>query len=254
MSLESQIADLVSSSNALIAYFNGKKGAIDSAVAAAIAAVPETTRSWYVDQANGLDTNAGTQAAPFRTLEKAINSTPRSGLCLILLMGDYDLRTVPVASCATVRITGLVVNGVRPKFRPAYIPTLDANGAITANVMAGFSLPLGNITISLRYLDLVLPTSDGVTPAPSTSSSGALIRASSTTDRPVTLNVVFEQMNVTKGSGWAGSLIGVSNVTAIFACSTSTFPSDFAGRYVSDVAAGTLTKDLGNFISNLVSL
>ena len=254
MSLESGIADLTTATNNLITYFNGKKTAIDVAVAAAIAAVPDTSRTWYVDQTSGLDTNAGTQAAPFKSFEKAISSTPKSGFCLVLLVGDYELRTVPFVGCSTFRVTGVLNNGVKPKLKPFYLPTVDAGGVTTAYNMAGFNLALNNNAISLRDIELVLPTIAGVNPAPINARAGAFVRTLAGSDLPASLNVIFENLTVTKAADWFGVLIGVTGSCLTFACNASTFPGDFAGRYVSNVAAGALTKDQNNIISNLASL
>ncbi|WP_162939262.1 hypothetical protein [Pseudomonas sp. TMW 2.1634] len=79
MSLESQIADLVSAANGLITVFSAKKSSIDAAVAAAIAAVPANKKIFYVHQLNGLDTNDGSITAPLKTIDKALANTPYGG-------------------------------------------------------------------------------------------------------------------------------------------------------------------------------
>lgn len=254
MSLETDVATLVTKTTQLIDYFGGKKTAIDLAVAAAIAAVPDTSRTWYVDQINGSDLNPGTQAAPLKTFERAISSTPKSGFCLAMLLGDYDLKTVPFVGCSTLRVTGVLNNGVKPKIKAFYLPTVDGSGVTTANNMSGFNLALNNNAISFRDIELVLPSIAGVNPTPNNTRAGAFIRTLAGSDLPASLNVIFENVAVTKASDWFGVLIGVTGSCLVFACNASTFPSDFAGRYVNNITAGTLTKDLGNVICNLPSL
>jgi len=51
------------------------------------AAIGLWNRTFYVDQTNGDDNNPGTADAPFKTLEKAINSTPIDGKCVVYLLG-----------------------------------------------------------------------------------------------------------------------------------------------------------------------
>lgn len=254
MSLESSIADLTTAANGLITYFNTKKAGIDAGVAAAIAAIPDTTRIWYVDQINGLDTNAGTQVAPFKSFEKAISSTPKSGFCFVYMTNDYTLNTVPYVGCSTFRIIGLPTNSVRPKLKPVYLPSVDGGGVTTAYNMSGFNLALNNNAISIRDVDLVLPTIAGLAPVPNNARAGAFIRTLAGSDLPASLNVIFENVVCTKAADWFGVLLGVTGSGLIFACNASTFPGDFAGRYVSNIAAGALTKDQGQIISNLTSL
>ena len=235
MSLETDVATLVTKTTQLIDYFGGKKTAIDLAVAAAIAAIPDTSRTWYVDQINGSDLNPGTQASA-------------------MLLGDYDLKTVPFVGCSTLRVTGVLNNGVKPKIKAFYLPTVDGSGVTTANNMSGFNLALNNNAISFRDIELVLPSIAGVNPTPNNTRAGAFIRTLAGSDLPASLNVIFENVAVTKASDWFGVLIGVTGSCLVFACNASTFPSDFAGRYVNNITAGTLTKDLGNVICNLPSL
>jgi hypothetical protein len=51
----------------------------------------------YVDPANGLDTNDGTQAHPFKTIEKAAQNLV-NGETIYLLAGTYDTTTQPATS------------------------------------------------------------------------------------------------------------------------------------------------------------
>lgn len=79
---------LMSDVSALIAAYNTKKTEIDAAVTAAQTAVLANNKAYYVDPVAGLDTNAGTQAAPFKTLKKACDSVPIGGFGDITIIGD----------------------------------------------------------------------------------------------------------------------------------------------------------------------
>ena len=48
----------------------------------------------YVDQVNGNDDNDGTQARPFKTLQKAFNSVPVGGVVNVHLLSDYVLTSI----------------------------------------------------------------------------------------------------------------------------------------------------------------
>lgn len=71
--------------NALKSYFTTKRSEIEAAVAAAQSAVLANNKTFYVNSVTGSDANAGTEAAPFKTLNKAINSVPIGGLGTIWL-------------------------------------------------------------------------------------------------------------------------------------------------------------------------
>ncbi|MFG0398859.1 hypothetical protein, partial [Pseudomonas sp. zjy_11] len=64
----------------------------------------------------------------------------------------------------------------------------------------------------------------------------------------------LENVAVTMAADWFGNFIGLTSSSLILATTNVQFPSGFAGRYVSNVAAGALVKDLGHVMSNLASL
>ncbi|UVL65717.1 DUF1565 domain-containing protein [Pseudomonas sp. B21-031] len=253
MSLESDVANLVTQTNSLLAYFQTRKAGIDAAVAAAIAASPETSRSWYVDPVNGLDTNKGTQAEPFKTINKAIAVTPPSGVCTAYVMDDYDMPAGIGSLNSVLILVGVAKNGVRPKLKPKYITSTDANNITTTN-MTGFNMYLASNLISIRDMDIYLPSPAGFTPAPNNARAGSFFRGFSSVNVPTVFNVSLENVAVTMAADWFGNFIGVTSSSVVLATTNVSFPSGFAGRYVSNVAAGALVKDLGHVMSNLASL
>ncbi len=90
MSLETQIASLVTAANNLTAAVNGKVAEIDAKVDAATKSVPsaivaEMSKVLYVDAASGLDSAVGSQNAPLRTIEAALTKIPAGGIGVIYL-------------------------------------------------------------------------------------------------------------------------------------------------------------------------
>jgi hypothetical protein len=84
MSLESQVAALVSAASNLTSQVAGKMAGIDQKIDEATAAVPETIRgladqSFYIDAIEGDDTNEGTMAAPLRTSSEAARRAVQGG-------------------------------------------------------------------------------------------------------------------------------------------------------------------------------
>lgn len=90
MSLETQIAALVTAANTLTAAVDGKVAEIDVKVNQATAAVPATVRAevvkdLYVDAAVGDDNNAGTMGAPLKTVGAALGKIITGGVGFIFL-------------------------------------------------------------------------------------------------------------------------------------------------------------------------
>ena len=50
------------------------------------------SRTFYVDQVNGDDGNDGSESAPFKTIQKAIDSVPANGKGFIHILGDYTVE------------------------------------------------------------------------------------------------------------------------------------------------------------------
>lgn len=91
MSLETQIAALVTAANNLTSSVNGKMGQIDDKVDAAVASVPaeivaRMARVQYVDYVGGDDANTGNSLGQAkRTIKAAIDSSPRGALLTVYL-------------------------------------------------------------------------------------------------------------------------------------------------------------------------
>ena len=103
-----------------------------------LAAIPDPTI--YIDSNRGLDTNAGTKAAPYQTLGKLLTALPTAGACIALANDSlFDLNGTGVSFSTTGSIA---VNGAsdtnrvtftnydpggypsqRPRIRNRYLPT-----------------------------------------------------------------------------------------------------------------------------------
>ncbi|HGY2299755.1 TPA: hypothetical protein ACNV18_001481 [Pseudomonas putida] len=249
MSLESQLAELTQTCNKLVEYFNTKKAGIDAALAAAIAAAPAMSRTWYVDQVAGSDANAGTKDAPFKTFEKAANSTPATGVCNINLMGDYTFTTLVRSSCAFILVSGAEAT-VQPKI---YLKYMDSGTSSGSTELAGFLLTGQSANIGIRKADLAFPSTAGATKLTATLLC-SFIRTNQRTNLPPMLGVSLEGLAVTMDATFYGALIGNSTSSVCLNANEVTFPSGFGGKYISTVAAGVDPKTLNNVLTNLPSL
>lgn len=245
MSLESQIADLVSATNSLIAAFNTKKAGIDAAVAAAIAAVPTNYKSYYVNALSGSDNAEGTAAAPLKTIDKAVGNTPVGGVCLVYLQADYQLTGVVNVDGRYLHVRSDTA-GVRRKLTSGYYSSTSGD-----TYMCGFVMHNGGYVMATD-LSLVLPSPAGIVPAPTgftysmfkTNMSGGTVLA----------GIKLTSCDITAPADWAGWVLGSPNSALVFEAYNVTFPAVFGGRYVYAAAAGTSPATLPNLLTNLPAL
>lgn len=256
MSLESDVANLGTQTTALINYFNTKKAGIDQAVKDAIAAVPDTSRGWWVDPVTGSDTNDGkTSATPFKSINKAMAATPNAGQCTVNLLNDYTVDANIGLSVNYLVIYGVnaVNSGVTPKLKFKYYVTNDSAGTPSTQ-LAGFIFYSQASNIELRNVDLDLPSPAGMNPQPITTRINSPFKTNAVSLLPPVIGVSMQVVKVTKAADFFGALIGQGSTAVIFQAVSCTFPSDMAGKYISTVAAGTDLKILTNIMTNLGTL
>lgn len=241
MSLESQIAELIAVNNKLVDYFNTKKGAIDAAVSAAVAAAPNITRVLYVDQVAGNDDNLGTTASPFRTIQRAIDVTPAGGRCEIWLLSDYTLST-------HIRLFGhkILVRGEETKGRRLilneFMPDNEALPRIGCFWQSAVSsVELSNLTISF-------PNSSAEV------SNYCALSISSGSNSPLLTSLRLHSCTLELRGTYRGRIIGPETSLVALAVYNTAIPSAMAGRIVPGVAAGTESKTLSHVITNLSTL
>ncbi|AOA05691.1 hypothetical protein [Pseudomonas sp. TMW 2.1634] len=243
MSLESQIADLVSAANGLITVFSAKKSSIDAAVAAAIAAVPANKKIFYVHQLNGLDTNDGSITAPLKTIDKALANTPYGGICAILLQADYLMS----ANVANLEGRFLELRSDDPANRRFLRPIYYDVSGVTQ--LTAFPASGGN-ALHFRDLKIELPSATGLTV---TVINNCLLRAGSTTSSAL-FPVKMTDTTVTDVAGATACIVSAGASAIVLECIGVTFPASFGGRYISGVASGAAPNTLANVMSNLSAL
>ncbi|MFJ2447275.1 hypothetical protein [Pseudomonas sp. NPDC087626] len=246
MSLESTIADLVTKTTNLLDYFNNKKAGIDSAVAAAIAAVPANLKVFYVNQLTGVDTNVGSTSAPLKTLDRALYNTPVGGVCRVYLQDDYTMLS-------NINVDGRFltvfsdVTGVRRKLNTTYYVAADG----TANYLSGFPVMNGG-QIMFQDVTINIPSSVGLA-IPPVGFTNSVFKTTSNGGTPL-VAVKLTQCEVIAPGDFSGAVMGIPNSAVIFEVLAVTFPANFGGRYVYGVAAGTAANTLSNVLTNLSTL
>lgn len=246
MSLESDVANLVTKAESLISYFQTRKSGIDSAVAAAIAAVPSNYKNFYVNQLTGADTADGSAAAPLKTIDKAISNTPYGGVVIVYLQTDYVWSS-------NINLDGRFLHlrsdtaGLRRKITSSYYQVSDG----TQTYLAGIVMYNG-AQMMTTDLSFVFPTPNGVNPAPA-GFTNSFFKTNSAAGT-VLAGVKISACDFTVGADWAGWVMASPNSAVVFEVYNSTFPAGFGGRYVNGVASGTSPATLPNLLTNLSTL
>lgn len=246
MSLESQVAELTTATNALLAIYNAKNASIEARVAAAIAAVPSMSKTFYINQLTGDDTAAGTAAAPLKTLQKALSNTPNGGQTIVYLQADYDLASNLAVDGRLLHIDTDTA-GVKRKLKCKYYVTPDG----LATWLGGFVSYYGGI-VMLSGVTLDLPSPAGLAPVPG-GLKNAVFMSNSGGGSPL-LIVKLSSCDVVAAADWVGSLVAASASAISFEVHNSTFPAGFGGRYVYGIASGTNPATLSNILTNLATL
>jgi len=128
----------------------------NSNLVSAINEVPNImSKTFYVDSVNGDDGNKGSQAAPFATPEKAMNSIPDGGFGIIYLKAGetFEINSLPVVRNKTLRFRKY---GTANK--PVFTNVCDASSSNTAK---------GILTINSIFLfeDIKVKTADFADPS-----------------------------------------------------------------------------------------
>jgi hypothetical protein len=141
------ISALTSEAARLLQVFQTKETSINAAVNAAVAAVPLQVKNYYVDAINGSDSNAGTSAAPFLTLNQAltmINGVSGLSATIWLAPGDagstytFDRNAILSNSCVIFRSSGS--GSIKPIIQMQYLEIQYNDNPTNGNY--GFTLCL----------------------------------------------------------------------------------------------------------------
>lgn len=246
MSLETEIAALSSKATALIDYFTGRKASIDSAVAAAVAAAPAISRTFYVNQLIGDDNAAGSSTAPFKTIDRAIASTPEGGVADIILVEDYALASIVAVGGRRAMVRG---DSSASNTRKLLLNEFAAEG--NTKRFGGFQV---NRAASLDFADLTISLPDSVGGmAGSPGSFYAMIFAGGNRlpgFMPVKLyNVAF----ALRGT-FTGKIIGSGFPCLSLTAVSCTIPAALEGSLIEGVTAGKDPNTIPYLVTNITKL
>ncbi|MBP1862129.1 hypothetical protein [Rhizobium herbae] len=258
MSLTSDIATLVGRADALINIFDAKKAAIDAAVAAAIATLPEMSRTYYVDQVAGNNANSGlVPEQPFQTIDRALSLAGAGRYVDIRLMANYTFTSPRIGLRAGqhlklgshLSVSGSirykVFLGVHARPEPEVVGDWE---------VGGFYCPsFGSNSINASSIEIVFPAAPGAGVMVNDSYNGFL--AGNVTDGPPVIGLELNGCTVTRPAGSVGVIFGARTHFAALMVKNTTFVTpDMAGKWVAGVAGGSTPASVGWVASNLATL
>ncbi|NTY91981.1 hypothetical protein [Pseudomonas putida] len=243
MSLETDIAALTAVNNKLVDTVNGKMAGINAAVSAAVAAAPNMVRVYWVDSQLGNDAdNIGSEASPFKTLQRAVDATPDGGRVQVWLSKDYVLDKHVNLQGRKLMVAGVTGAG-RKLVCNEFIPEGD-----TFLRMGSFWLS-NDSTIQFANMTLSLPASS----AGDLSAYYALAFGSGSS-APIMMQARLYNCAFELRGTFRGKIFGPGSVIFALSIIGTPVPSALNGQLVPGIAAGTLSKDVGHVITNLSSL
>ncbi len=135
----SEFQALVESNRRINETVENKVNEIDAAVQAAIKAIPELHKAFYVDYLSGSNSNLGTQSEPIKTIYEAVKRTPSNGSATIYLAKNQDhymsennaIFTDATNKTITLKSYG---TGTKPVIKMA-ISNSEVNGSIIHGFM-----------------------------------------------------------------------------------------------------------------------
>lgn len=206
--------------------------------------------SFYVDLGSGLDTNAGTQESPLRTIGKALSLTPPGGLCNVFLKSDYH-HTADTTYMVD-RGRRLSISGDGPIKNLTFATYTAMYSNVEHRVVNGIRTRGGNIAVHFYNINLVMPERAGAAGLPERAES-ALIQPVNFAYPANTVHVQFNACTLQVHTNRNGPLIadfGFINLMNNGLTVTGTI----AGNWLGSVAAGTASNTLPRLRTNLTSL
>ncbi|MFR0674645.1 hypothetical protein ACLUUI_14480 [Enterobacterales bacterium AW_CKDN230030176-1A_HGKHYDSX7] len=246
MSLETAIAGLTSQVTSLIDYFNGFKASSAKVIADAVAAAPEISRSFYVNQLSGDDNGTGKIDSPFKTLNRALSSTPNGGMVDIVLPENYTLAETLSVGSRRVMIRGDIEGpNSRKLILNEFMAYTNLKRFGSFQVTRGSSMDFGDLTISL-------PDSAGGLPVGMDSYYSLIFAGGSRL--PGFMQIKFYNMAFELRGAFTGKIVGAGFPSLAVTASASTIPAALEGSLIAGVSAGKDPNTIPNLLTNIAKL
>ncbi len=235
-----QITDLIAGYTELKQFYENETGEIEAARLAALSDISDAiaarlSLTVYVDQQNGNDSNDGSLASPFASMQAGINDAPEGGEVEVVLIGDYHMYDVVFTGNRIVNIVGDTGQGQS-------VLTFAANASNKPTEMGGFDSS-GNplAVILLSHVVITLGT------------AGAGVSDKHVFGTFSHMLVHLNNSEIVVGAGTDQNVLQSYQAMSILAKSV-VYTGTIAGRWRGDVASGTdpaTVPDIG--VTNIVS-
>lgn len=257
MSLESQIAALVTATTNLTdVVVGGKLEEIDATLAQGMLDLPShMQKTLYVDNVYGNDNNAGTYAAPLKTIKKACLLAPEEGYLRIYLMADVsDIYVWGVQDEGNYCRADVLIVGInrttklaqQNKIRMTWTPDEDGNYGCNMFYVGDTT----SYTVMLTSLDVEIDEEPPAVPLKSLTYRG-LISGNSGSKRGIKI-VNLANVNINNNSPTAKLIPNPEGIVMLAVAAVT--HTGMSGLWAGGATAGTLPKDTGRILSNLASL
>lgn len=248
MSLETSIGDLIASVNALRNEYAGKRDQINAALAEALSASVNATRTVFVDPAGGSDTNVGSPTAPVMTIDRAIEMVSDMVYGRILLLGNVKMMHRHEVACQHLEIAGASYVPGAANETPAVARGLqyasETTPAATGErrsagiyIVGGGTVTFSNIVNTIPNV----PAAIAVKTLYSFNSGGALIM------RNGSIEIESAETTATFADVWIPGRL-------VFGFSGGSIAASANGKILGGVAAGANPNSRWQYTSNLTSL
>lgn len=233
-----QITDLIQSFNECAAAYNNKKMQIDDALAEAVSLAPEVSRTFYIDQANGDDSAAGTALQPLTTFEEALSRTPDGGVLTAWVSGQFDLSHTVEVRNRMLRLIGVDV-------ATAAINFAAINDDVSDNFVPGFSGHGWDVNSKIHVRDMTLRLGAGVT--------GKLPVRQGVFRSLNNLHIGFARCDIQIEEDSELKLVSPGMLTFLGTSNVTVLP-EMPGHWVAGEAAGTDPNTIRALMTNLQSV
>lgn len=226
--------------------------------------IASMTKTVYVNQVTGLDTNAGTIASPYKTLQKAIDVTPLGGVCVINLQADYTIGLLNEDVFIYSRHVRIQSDGAVRR-RLQFTPYLQAINASTYRNLRSF-FTMNNCSLMFFGITLVMPDM-GVAPNGQAANAAAILHGGTCMVRPGTgqdcywtnlgiLTCDFEMTANPYGLICGVSAGGYGIHYSEFSVTITGGATSLNGRrfYGAQNTAGTATSGFPNIVTSLTTI
>lgn len=236
MALTDDIGALIASAQNLTTSFATRAAAIDAAVAAAVAAVPNMERTYWVSPV-GNNANAGDQAAPLATIAEAVSRTPSGGMVTINLMADHVMATDVFCTNKVVRVQSDTAGVMRSLTHVAFIRDVAGVNHIGVN---GFRM--SNSHLSFSGIREIVPSTNAQLNGLPVETRSFAIALSST--HQTSVNLAWMNCEIVIPADRVTPLIRHQSFPLNLALTAVIAPTPLAGNLLEGIAANTAVTSL----------